>query len=200
MIGTDGHAGGLNGNNGSFTIVRSTNSGTTWYSTTTSALGGTQVSGGTGGRENISSTDSIYYWGSGTFGTGGNGRSSHGGSSGAGGGAGYYGGGGTGRNGFAGGGGSSYISGHTGCVAITSASSQTPKSGCTTGTTDNDCSKHYSDLVFTDTKMIDGSGYKWTNTKGSLEQMPNPSGGTYANGVGHSGNGYAKITLLSIEV
>ena len=44
--------------------------------------------------------------------------------------------------------------------------------------------------------MIDGQGYKWTNTKGSRQQIPNPTGGNYASGVGHSGNGYAKITLV----
>ncbi len=42
--------------------------------------------------------------------------------------------------------------------------------------------------------MIDGAGYAWTNTKGSLEQMPNPNGGYYDNGVGHSGDGAARIT------
>jgi hypothetical protein len=105
--------------------------------------------------------------------------------------SGYY------ENGVAGsGGGSSYISGHTGCVAITSATNQSPKSGCTTGTTNNSCSIHYSNIKFTNTKMIDGDGYKWTNTKGALEQMPKPTGGYYASGVGHTGNGYVKITYL----
>lgn len=55
--------------------------------------------------------------------------------------------------------GSSYISGHTGCVAITSQVDQTPKSGCTTGTTDNSCSIHYSSKIFTNTLMIDGAVY-----------------------------------------
>ena len=103
--------------------------------------------------------------------------------------------------GASGGGGSSYISGHTGCVAIVSDSSTSTRTGtggasCTTGTSDNLCSVHYSGKVFTDTVMIDGAGYAWTNTKGSLQQMPNPSGGYYASGVGHSGNGYARITYL----
>ena len=47
-----------------------------------------------------------------------------------------------------------------------------------------------------DTVMIDGAGYSWTNTKGALQQMPNPSGGYYDSGVGHSGNGFARITFL----
>ena len=98
------------------------------------------------------------------------------------------------------GGGSSYISGHTGCVAIkegsTSATRAVNISGCTMGTTNTECSKHYSGLIFTNTKMIDGKGYSWTNVKGSLEQMPNPNGGYYANGVGHSSSGYVRITYI----
>ena len=44
--------------------------------------------------------------------------------------------------------------------------------------------------------MIDGTGYSWTTSKGSQERMPNPTGGNYALGVGHTGNGYARITYL----
>ncbi|MBQ6449366.1 hypothetical protein IJJ08_00465 [bacterium] len=117
----------------------------------------------------------------------------------AGGGGGYYGGnhGGTGDQGGPAAGGSSYISGHTGCVAVTSASSSTAKSGCTTGTTNNACSTHYSGKVFTDTVMIDGAGFTWTNVRGYQEPMPNPSGGYYTRGTGHTGNGVAKITLIT---
>lgn len=109
--------------------------------------------------------------------------------------------------GSAGAGGSSYISGHTGSVAVTSTSSSSPKSGCTTGTTDNACSitpyinpATGSGYTFTNTVMIDGAGYAWTNTKGSLQQMPNPNGGYYASGVGHSGNGAARITYLGTSI
>ncbi|MBP5675103.1 hypothetical protein J6W91_02105 [Candidatus Saccharibacteria bacterium] len=113
---------------------------------------------------------------------------------GAGGGGGWYGGSGGGYQKGGGTGGSSYISGHTGSVAVTSTSSSTPKSGCTTGTTNNACSISPYGYTFTDTVMIDGGGYKWTNTKGSKTNMPTTSGsGTE---VGHSGNGYAKITWL----
>ena len=134
----------------------------------------------------------------------------------AGGGGGWYGGQTVGKGGGSGvcttnansaGGGSSYISGHTGSVGVTSTSSSSPKSGCTTGTTNNACSltpyinpatgTYY---TFTNTVMIDGAGYRWTNTKGSLQQMPNPSGGYYASGVGHSGNGYARITWLGTSI
>ena len=45
----------------------------------------------------------------------------------------------------AGGGGSSYISGHPGCVK-------------------------YDKYVFTNTKMIDGNGFVWTDVKGELEK------------------------------
>jgi len=115
------------------------------------------------------------------------------------GGGGWYG----GANGEArnSGGGSSYISGHTGCVAIAEGSTTNPravrKAGCTTGTTDNECSIHYSGITFTDTVMIDGAGYAWTNVKGALQAMPNPAGGYYASGVGHTGNGAARITRLN---
>lgn len=100
-------------------------------------------------------------------------------------------------------GGSSYISGHTGSVAVSSTTNSSPKSGCETGTSNNACSitpyinpatgKGY---TFTNTAMIDGAGYKWTDVKGSQQQMPNPSSGNYALGVGHTGNGYARITWL----
>ncbi len=93
-------------------------------------------------------------------------------------------------------GGSSYISGHTGCVAITSENSTTPKNGCTTGTTNNNCSIHYSEKVFTNTVMIDGDGYNWTNVKNDLTLMPNPEGDFFESEKGLEGNGYAKITLV----
>lgn len=101
-------------------------------------------------------------------------------------------------------GGSSFISGHTGCVAISSQTSTSPRTGtngasCTTGTTDNLCSVHYSNMIFTDTVMIDGAGKSWTNVVGGLQLMPNYSGGTYASGKGNSGNGYAKITVPEIK-
>ena len=153
--------------------------GLTSYSTSNSnhtVASSTQVAGGAAGLNGNA----------GGFGYGGS-HSQSAYNSGAGG---YYGGG----SGPSGGGGTSYISGHTGCVAITSQSSLTPKSGCTTGTSDNSCSLHYSGKKFTDTVMIDGRGYSWTNTKGSLTQMPSPNGGYYESGVGNSGNGAIRIT------
>ncbi|MBQ3310211.1 hypothetical protein IJG73_02115 [Candidatus Saccharibacteria bacterium] len=121
--------------------------------------------------------------------------------------SGYYGGGGA-RSGACttgtlvtayGGTGSSFISGHAGSVAIESATSLTPRLDsngirCVDGTTDIVCSHHYSNKIFTNTVMIDGAGYNWTTVKGDQKPMPNPTGGYYALGQGHTGNGYAKIT------
>lgn len=80
------------------------------------------------------------------------------------------------------GGGSSYISGHTGWVAISSETSSLPKSGCTDGTTNNDCSIHYSGKFFTSTIIKNGR-----------EVMPDSSGGTMT---GNSGDRKAKISYI----
>ena len=81
-----------------------------------------------------------------------------------GGGSGYFGGGGS-THVQGSGGWSSYISGHNVCVAIEESSTENnitfpTKNGvaCTDGTTNQDCSVHYSDKEFTDTVMIDGNG------------------------------------------
>ena len=187
---TGGAGGGLNGYSGTSVIANMFGGGAT------------QISGGIRGDTSRNpGTNGGFYYG----GVGGTSGSTPTVSGGAGGGGGFYGGGsGEGCNkncGGSGGGGSSYISGHTGCVAIVSDSSTSARTGtggasCTTGTSDYLCSVHYSGKVFTDTVMIDGAGYVWTNTKGALQQMPNPSGGYYASGVGHSGNGFARITFL----
>ena len=94
-----------------------------------------------------------------------------------GGGGGYYG----GANGFGtgGGGGSSFISGYTGCNAIaeTSTSSNIVHTGQP---------NHYSGMIFTDAKMIAGNAI-----------MPTHDGASTM--TGNAGNGYAKITLISID-
>lgn len=80
----------------------------------------------------------------------------------SGGGGGFYGGpsGGISVNAIqTGGGGSSYISGHPGCVK-------------------------YDKYVFTNTKMIDGNGFVWTDVKGELL------------GKGHIGSGYCRISIF----
>ena len=75
--------------------------------------------------------------------------------------------------GIRGAGGSSFISGHTGCNAISSSS--TSSNIVHTGQPN-----HYSGYVFTNTVMKAGN-----------ESMPSPSGGTET---GHTGNGYCIIT------
>ncbi len=75
--------------------------------------------------------------------------------------------------GLRGAGGSSFISGHTGCNAISESS--TSSNIIHTGQPN-----HYSGYVFTNTVMKAGN-----------EVMPSPTGGTET---GHSGNGYCKIT------
>ena len=151
---------------------------------------GTQITGGYSVACDSShgTTSSGPYIGS--FGVGG--TSYH-----TGGGSGYYGGG-SGQHTSAGGG-SSYISGHAGCLAIDGTSTSNPrtlKSGCTASSTSVDCSTHYSGLKFTDTVMIDGAGYNWTTTKGSQVGMPKHDG-TEGTMTGNSGDGYARITLVS---
>lgn len=114
---------------------------------------------------------------------------------GGGGGGGYYGGGGskTAENLFQtsnGAGGSSFISGHNGCDAIKEES--TEDNIIHTGQ-----SIHYSNIYFTDTVMIDGSGYKWTTEKGDYTGMPSHDDDSIISG--NAGNGYARITLISID-
>ncbi len=104
-------------------------------------------------------------------------------------------------------GGSSFISGHDGCTAISSVTIKTrtiydnfTHASVTENydviTTNGTSVYTYNDVSyeFSSTKMIDGKGYVWSTSKGSLEVMPNPSGGYYSSGVGRSGNGYARIT------
>lgn len=150
------------------------------------ATGGTQTSGGIGSKTSVH--PSIGYAPQGTdggFGFAGTTYPSVADGLGSGGGSGYYGGGGGGTTMSiitSGAGGSSFISGHTGCDAVNS-------SGTHTGQPN-----HYSEKIFQDSQMIDGAGYQWTAVKGSLLLMPNPLGGSYASGVGHSGSGFCKIS------
>lgn len=95
----------------------------------------------------------------------------------------------------------SYISGHTGCVAITEDSTENnvvkraDLSGntCPDNTTDIVCSYHYSDLIFRDTVIIDGEGYNITTSRGEQIGQKQPDGSTTN---GHVGNGYARITKI----
>ena len=130
--------------------------------------GGTQTKGGIngGGTNSGITAGSIAGFGVPTEGTNGGGF----------GGNGYYAGGQGGHSRGTvgtGSGGSSFISGHTGCNAITSSS--TSSNIIHTGQPN-----HYSGYVFSNTVMKAGN-----------EVMPSPTGGTET---GHSGNGYCKIT------
>lgn len=133
----------------------------------------------------------------GSFGKGGDGGLA---SSGAG--SGYFGGGGGYRachnnGGGISGSGSSYISGHTGCVAVSQYSTVNNVfpiySGCTTGTTNNSCSINYSKVYFTNTLMISGDGYEWTNVKGGKRAIPSRDG---SNNPGNLSSGYARVTQV----
>ena len=142
-------------------------------------LGATQTSGG---KITTECSASSNYSGAvtGSFGSGGGSDSAR-----TGGGGGYYGGSRSGHIASAGGG-SSYISGYTGCVAISSSISLTPKDGCTDGTTNKECSYHYSGLIFNNAIMKAGN-----------ENMPNHDGtGTIT---GNNGDGYAKITYCGTD-
>ena len=108
---------------------------------------------------------------------------------GSGGGSGYYGGDSgkvTNCNVASGAGGSSFISGHNGCNAL-------DKNSTSSNIIHTNQSIHYSGYVFTNTVMIDGNGYNWTNVKGEYVGQQQPNGSLEK---GHSGNGYARITYL----
>ena len=93
-----------------------------------------------------------------------------------------------------------------GSIAVKSLSDTTPRLDsnneiCTEENAKSDitCSYHYSGFIFTDTIMIDGLGYEWTNEKTS-NRPGNPKTTDYTTTEnGHSGNGYARITLVSID-
>ena len=167
-----GHAGGLSGISAN---CKYTNPSTHTLTDGYSGEGGKQTRGGVHGTgEHF---EQRLEKGNGSFGYGGYGHhfSKDIGAS-SGGGGGYYGGGHgvhPGNSWTGGGGGSSFISGHTGCNAISSASTST-------NIVHTGQPNHYSGKVFTNTVMKAGN-----------ESMPSPTGGTET---GHSGNGYCKIT------
>lgn len=172
--------GGLTGYNGVISITTDT-------FTLTESTGGTQTAGGNGGESSyIPSTSYDGNGFNGGFGYGGGGQDMYK----SGGGSGYYGGGSSGvtrpRAG-SGAGGSSFISGHSGCNAVSNESSSS--SIIHTGN-----SQHYSGYVFSNTIMIDGAGYNWTTNIGSKINMPTHDG--LSTMTGNTGNGHAKITYL----
>ena len=172
--GDGGYAGALNGGNGIRDKV--TMGKAPYYN---QSFGATQNAGGYQIQYNIqtdgtyNSTPNIVEGSTGKFGYS---MSNQDGFVQSGGGGGYYGGAICGHCG--GSGGSSFISGHTGCDAITEESTES-------NIMHTEQPNHYSGLVFTNTTMTAGNA-----------SMPNPSGGTET---GHSGNGYARITFVSAK-
>ena len=181
-----GNAGGLTGYDADAIITSSSNGQTRNFS----GHGGTQYSGGKAGIYGYYEYSEVM---DGSFGQGGEGPKGDASS----GGGGWYGGGQgrhTGGTWPGGGGGSSYISGHPGCLAVSSSTSTNLKNGCTENSTSLECSISYTGYYFTDTVMIDGAGYKWTTEKGAYTGMPSHDGtGTIT---GNLGNGYARITYI----
>ena len=107
----------------------------------------------------------------------------------SGGGSGWYGGGGASNIG-GGGGGSSYVSGHEGCIAVTSSGS--PKTQTYSQLSD---SISHTGYKFANTSIVDGKGYAWTTEKANtISNMPNYF--ATSSMVGNTGNGHAKITYL----
>ena len=141
---------------------------------TSLTTGGTQTSGGLAGYSTKYGSGA-----SGTFGMGGDGSSygeaENNQDSGGAGGGGYYGGGGVSYAG-SGAGGSSFISGHEGCDAITESSTENH-------IIHSHQPIHYSGYSFYQTEMIAGNQY-----------MLSP---TFERVLGHSGNGFARITSLT---
>lgn len=85
-------------------------------------------------------------------------------------------------------GGSSFISGYSGCDAVSSSS--TENNIIYTGQPN-----HYSGKVFTNGVMIDGLGCDWSTGEAANcgANQPQPDG---TSSEGHTGNGYARITFL----
>ena len=181
-----GAGGGLTGYNGQPESSLTTSSWGSCGSGGTQTLGGYNIVNREADAIHTSQGWELGTYGYGSFGSGGNSKLGY---YFAGGGAGYYGGGSSSHIQSAGGG-SSFISWHDGCDAITndSTSSNIVHIGK---------SNHYSGYVFSDTVMIDGNGYKWTDEKGeNVAYMPTYDGSSSM--TGNSGNGYAKITPIRL--
>lgn len=208
-----GGAGGSGGLNASLSSSAGGLDGYDGYNSNSNYLtylgkGGTQIAGGLAPQKYSAAQSNGT---AGLFGLGGSGgmsinTASTGG--GSGGGAGYFGGSGASglSNGtFAAGGGSSFISGHSGCVAIDENSTVdniifkqlSGNVSCADNPTGQYCSHHYSNFVFSDTLMIDGTGHVWTTTVGG--EMTIPSKTNSSGSVDSSGNGYAIVTLVSMS-
>lgn len=155
-----GGNGGLNGSRG-YSDCANGKLDTSFLST-----GGTQIKGGTGTKDRTCSGGTVL---DGKFGISSVTTEDMGGI----GGSGYYSGATVEVTG-GGGGGSSFISGHPGCIAIKSDKSEAPSNSPI----------HYSNIVFRQTKVIDG------NNTMPLYYSPK------SKGIGNSGRGAFRITIL----
>ena len=166
--GTKGDAGGISGYDGSSSDSR--------YANDYIGLGATQTSAGQG------KTTFNVIVNAGGFGYGGYNNLREANLGGSAGGSGYYGGGASTRGHGSGGGGSSFISGHTGCIAIdyTLSTSSSNIVHLTSGDI-SIFSYNGNEYIFNNTIMIDGHT-SMTSPTGTIE-------------VGHIGNGYARITI-----
>lgn len=175
--GNGGAAGGLVGYTGEAINYQATNNYST-YNSHAVGTGGTQNVGGNYITYNSSNTvlNSTL--------SGGFGKNINFNQSGAGGG--WFTGGNSAHGGA--GGGSSYISGHSGCLAINQSSTENNIIMKT--------NSEYDGYHFDNTIIIDGEGYEWTNIKGGLTQMPIYDGKTGE--PGNKGNGHIKITYLGL--
>ncbi len=214
IIGIGGAGGGLMGYPGSQKIIKGLsqrnihileNYGTTYLTGENQEFafvsGGSQTSGGLANKciKNSNECDVESKGSNGSFGIGGDGSKKE---AGGGGGGGYYGGGGGGVAHYieaasglchsSGAGGSSYISGHTGSISYVNKNN----SLCTetvkdhnpanyVGTTNKTCSYYDDTYIFKDTKMVDGQGYVWENTRTTKQETDKPN----------KNSGKAKITL-----
>ena len=144
--------------------------------------------GGLGGTQSSVGINPSNSSANGGFGYGGTGVKSNYNSTG--GGSGYYGGAGAyaaGNGRTIGASGSSYISGFAGCNSIS-------KDSTSDNITHIGTAYHYSGYYFTEAKMIDGANYQWNSYKAdTVVERPT------ANGTAISGDGYALITLLSVD-
>ena len=150
--------------------------------------GGSQTGGGTAPTKYSGATSTGE---KGSFGKGGMGGlpDTSSADTGCGGGGGYYGG--SGGSGMyssgklQGGGGSSFISGFTGCVAVTY------------GTDKKILRYDGRDYQFSSIVMVDGAGYTWSNGTVTASQTGSPTIDGSTTEIGHIGDGYAKITLTT---
>ena len=160
------YAGGLTGYNGGYY------SGHAYVNQ--EGKGGSQILGGAKGNNHHNGIGTAY---AGSFGKGGNNDTTSDGLGAGGGGGGYYGGGAggatkNGGSGQGGGGGSSFISGYTGCNAVS-------KEGAPTGQ-----ANHYSGYIFKNTSLLSGR-----------DEMPNPR--SQGNMTGNDKDGYVRIKYIS---